>query len=163
MIVFEGKVSKRCFHYIRRKANKWKLSHTLLSMIIEIVIVVWGWNMISKMMGLSGKSITIFFSIAVVAWSIYLHFASFDKNAQAKAIPLKITISDDNIIMSEGKEFQEARSIQDVVAVFDMGEWYHISFGKKLGLGRFVCQKDLLVQGTIEDFEKLFEGKIIRK
>ena len=28
---------------------------------------------------------------------------------------------------------------------------------------RFVCQKDLLVQGTIEEFEAVFEGKIVRK
>ena len=27
----------------------------------------------------------------------------------------------------------------------------------------FVCQKDLLIEGSLEEFEKLFEGKIQRK
>ncbi|MBQ5725745.1 MAG: hypothetical protein IIV80_06300, partial [Clostridia bacterium] len=61
------------------------------------------------------------------------------------------------------EKFHLINSIDDVTMIVDMGEWYHISFGKMLGSGRFVCQKDLLVQGTIEDFEKLFEGKLIRK
>ena len=26
-----------------------------------------------------------------------------------------------------------------------------------------ICQKDLIIEGTIEEFEKLFEDKIVRK
>ena len=65
--------------------------------------------------------------------------------------------------------FQQSRlvaggkSVSRVKRVIDCGEWYYIIF--KFGdIGNsWVCQKDLLIQGTIEDFEKLFEGKIIRK
>jgi hypothetical protein len=28
---------------------------------------------------------------------------------------------------------------------------------------KFICQKDLLTEGTLEEFESLFEGKIIKK
>ena len=39
---------------------------------------------------------------------------------------------------------------------------YIIVFSGLMGLG-IIAQKDLLVEGTLEEFEKLFEGKIIRK
>lgn|GEM_PF-2504130 len=66
---------------------------------------------------------------------------------------------------------QHLKTISDVRKVIDYGEWYEIVFyGRKNGyyadeknLLYCICQKDLIVTGTIEDFEKLFEGKIIRK
>jgi len=45
-------------------------------------------------------------------------------------------------------------------SVMDFGDYYYIKFG---GTTAFIIQKDLLVEGTLEDFEKLFEGKIVRK
>lgn len=55
------------------------------------------------------------------------------------------------------------KSVEKVKAVIDVGEWYYIIF--KFGdIGNsWVCQKDLLTKGTIDEFEKIFEGKIVRK
>ena len=54
------------------------------------------------------------------------------------------------------------KPISKVKKVIDMGEWYYIIF--KFGdiSNSWICQKDLITQGTIEDFEKIFEGKIKR-
>ena len=39
----------------------------------------------------------------------------------------------------------------------------HSSFETELKDTKFICEKKLLTSGTMEDFEKLFDGKIIRK
>ena len=54
------------------------------------------------------------------------------------------------------------RFIEDVKAVNDHGEFYELIFPFGKASYHFICQKDLLSQGTLEYFEQLFEGKIIR-
>ena len=46
------------------------------------------------------------------------------------------------MIVSQGEQFHLIESVEILVVIVDFGEWYHISFGKKFCLGRFVCQKD---------------------
>ena len=50
----------------------------------------------------------------------------------------------------------------DVSKIIEYENMYIIVFSGLMGLG-IIAQKDLLVEGTLEEFEKLFEGKIIRK
>ena len=50
----------------------------------------------------------------------------------------------------------------DVSKIIEYENMYIIVFSALMGLG-IIAQKDLLVEGTLEEFEKLFEGKIIRK
>lgn len=76
-------------------------------------------------------------------------------------LPGKIMIDDENIeYISE--QTTVCRYVSDVKVVRDYGEFYDIIsyFGK--GSDFYVCQKDLLSRGTLEDFEKLFDGKIVR-
>ena len=53
--------------------------------------------------------------------------------------------------------------IDDVKKIIDYGEFYDFVFTFSARDIYFVCQKDLLVCGTIEEFESLFEGKIERR
>ena len=77
-------------------------------------------------------------------------------------LPTEITIYDSGVMVSIGKEFQHTRKINRVKMVKDYGEWYEIIFSKKFFRGYFVCQKDLITRGSIREFEKLFESKIIK-
>ena len=64
----------------------------------------------------------------------------------------------------ENEDFCVTKNLSEVTVVYDMGEWYHIHFGCKYDRwARFICQKDLIQGATIEEFEKLFENKIVRK
>jgi len=54
------------------------------------------------------------------------------------------------------------KTISEVLKVIDYWYWYEIVFKQREKMN-YICQKDLIVTGTIEDFEKLFEGKIVRK
>ena len=55
------------------------------------------------------------------------------------------------------------KTINDVKKVIDFGDGYLICFSCFEITNAWLCQKDLLVQGSIDDFERLFEGKIVRK
>ena len=52
-------------------------------------------------------------------------------------------------------------SIYEVKRVYDYGECYYIIYTDMAQA--IICQKDLLKQGTLEEFEALFEGKIKRR
>ena len=54
------------------------------------------------------------------------------------------------------------RKPEDVKKVLDYGEFYEFRFYFPWCFG-VICQKDLLVEGTIEEFEQFFDGKIVRK
>ena len=54
------------------------------------------------------------------------------------------------------------KNTDDVSKIIEYENMYIIVFSGLMGLG-IIAQKDLLVEGTFEEFEKLFEGKIIRK
>ncbi len=66
-------------------------------------------------------------------------------------------------MFAEGIQRSETKNLSNVKKVVDMGEWYKIYFYFPYKSNLFICQKDLLVKGTIEEFEELFSDKIIRK
>ena len=45
----------------------------------------------------------------------------------------------------------------------DFGEYYVLIFRDSGNFSQIICEKDLLTNGTIEQFEELFDGKIVRK
>lgn len=53
--------------------------------------------------------------------------------------------------------------IKDVKNVYDHGEFYDLVFPFGKISGKFICQKNLLTEGTLAEFEALFDGKIVRK
>lgn len=69
----------------------------------------------------------------------------------------------DNILLSVSDRATESRYIEEVKEVRDYGEYYVLVFPMGKLSEKFVCQKDLLTKGTLEEFEALFEGKIVRK
>ena len=79
-----------------------------------------------------------------------------------KFFPTLVRISSKGLAL-QGKEFDQTRDMADVKKVYDYGEYYFITFYFPAKSQQFICEKDLLVSGTIEEFEDLFAGKIVRK
>ena len=52
--------------------------------------------------------------------------------------------------------------IGDAKQVRDFGEFYEIVFLFGKISDKFICQKNLLTKGTLEQFESLFNGKLQR-
>ncbi len=78
-------------------------------------------------------------------------------------LPSRIEIIPDKTIKSQCKKKTYICSIHNVRKVVDYGDFYSIRINQQLEYGPFLCQKDLLSKGSIEEFEKIFENKIVRK
>ena len=65
-------------------------------------------------------------------------------------------------LFNRGKQLWRTRKLSRVKKVLDCGEVYYIIF--KFGdiTNSWICQKSNIVNGSIEDFEKLFVEKIVR-
>ena len=79
----------------------------------------------------------------------------------ALQLPKRI-YTDGECITSVSEKDAETRFLSDVKEVRDYGTFYDLVFPFGKISDRFVCQKELLSQGTIEEFEAMFESKIVR-
>ncbi len=148
MIKFQGEISQECkTWFLKREYRDSFKGNIIVALIISIITIIIGllWDLI----------FLSFFAIPV-AIIILSFFPGFYKNS-VKKIPKTIEI--DNIAITGNI----SRSIETVKSVIDVGDWYVFNFFFPYDYRYFVCQKDLLVEGTIEEFEQLFEGKIERK
>lgn len=84
------------------------------------------------------------------------------KKSKESYYPVKITI-DSNELKSIGKGFNHIRKIGDIKVIEDNGDHYRILFKSGKTSSYFICQKDLITQGSIEEFEEKFSDKIVRK
>ena len=87
-------------------------------------------------------------------------YFSMPKNAKL-SYPTTITITVNEICL-ECQSGIITRSLGDIKRVIDCGDWYYIQFyfpHHKY----FACQKDLMVEGTIEAFEEQFKDSIAYK
>ena len=66
-------------------------------------------------------------------------------------------------VLNHTKGFESRYKICKVKKVVDYGAYYFIYMRRLDPNNGIVCQKDLLTEGTIEEFEELFKDKIIRK
>ena len=108
-------------------------------------------------------AVPMFLLIPVILLPI-MYFVETHKGKKKKEsyLPYRI-FTDEEYVVCITKKNEEYRLIKDVKLVYDYGEWYEITFpfGKKSS--NFIYQKSLLTKGTLEEFEALFEGKIVRK
>lgn len=66
-------------------------------------------------------------------------------------------------ITADFKFNSQTLDISKVKAVHDYGEFYEIIPKNIFVFSAFICQKDLLTNGTLEEFETLFDGRIMQK
>lgn len=71
-------------------------------------------------------------------------------------------VLDNEMVTFTNFTFQKVKTIpfSKIKKISDEGNFYVIIFGQYSN--GIICQKDLIVEGDIQEFEKLFEGKIVR-
>ena len=82
--------------------------------------------------------------------------------AQIKKTITQRVIVDGDMIVAINRTGEVCKYIEDASALIDYGDHYFVKFPFGNLSEYFVCQKDLLKNGTLEEFEALFEGKIER-
>ena len=150
MIQFSGNISEKCKKYIRKKAMmQWLYFAMFTAIIIGIpsILVLLFWDI----------AFFVVFTALVIAYGIVLSFLT--KNDQ---MPHIIEIENGEIYaeMSKGAA---TRNYNDIKKIVDYGEFYDIIFYFPNKVLNCICQKDLIQEGTIEDFEELFKDYIVRK
>ena len=155
MIIFDGYLCGAAEKHFWSKARSLGIKILAISAVILLPFII--------MFSFYCSSIlpTIGYIIACVI-TISLTFIPKSTKSKLDLVPKKIYIEDEYIVC-EAKTYTEQKLIDDVRSVTDYPEFYDLSFRMGNVSDKFVCQKDLLVEGTLEEFEKLFEGKIIRK
>ena len=108
------------------------------------------------------QTFSIFYGYCVVFAYAMIAVRIKTPKGRKEITPKRIYVIDDNLICISDKQ-SESRGVGLVKTAYDYGEFYFLSFPMGKKSCNFVCQKDLLTQGTLEEFEKLFDGKIVRK
>ena len=152
MIVFEGQISGKCKEGIlRRNARISFIGGLITSILFAIPTVV---------LALKIDLIVLLFFLILVPFPFLSAIPPKEKYYPI-IFPSKITIDTQTRKMTtQSSQFYAESSITEVIKVLDKGEWYHIYFKHKEG--RFICQKDLLINGSLAEFEEIFRDKIIR-
>ena len=96
----------------------------------------------------------------IVSFIVCLSSPLFTKSARRLPIQTHITI-ENGIVKNELNGAK--KSLQRVKKVLDDGDIYFIFKSGSAFSNAFVCPKNLLIVGSIAEFETLFQGKIIRK
>ena len=152
MLVFRGEISENCRRYIIRTERKnarigAAIAAGIFCVPITILAILYHWA----------------FTLAYIVLILLIILAGIlpKQDNYALIIPEEVIINND-VLESKSKKFHFTRMKNQVKKVVDIGEWYHIYFYAGYKCPRFICQKDLMQQGTIEDFEQIFQDKIVK-
>lgn len=156
MIEFKGELSHECKKYLQKYSSK---RAGLVSWFLALAV-----GIIVCLLALLVHWVVIFFIIVPVLVAIFASTPRLNSPLKVlnKLIPKRVIIENGMIefLCDEGSQWDYLENIKNI---FDCGEWYHIIFNYPAKSIYCVCQKNLLTEGSIEQFEKLFEGKIVRK
>lgn len=153
MIDFQGEVSGKCKDFLLQFESKvgkiggfitailFSIPTVILSLKVNLWFLLW---------------IPIFIGIAFVAG------LPPSKKSYGLILPCFVRIdTESGMVTSRGEKFCYNVPIREVRKVVDMGEWYQIYVQNRNG--RFACQKSLISQGSIEEFEKIFADKLVKR
>ena len=155
MIKFQGEISSKCLKYITRCNAKFAhiggfIGGIILGIPISVAVFTIHW----------GFSIICFLLFCVVL-PLLGGIAPTKKDLGYLVPSIVIVNSDTQEIVCESDKFHIESSFSLVTEVWDFGEWYDIR--TEVDAGKFICDKSLICEGTLEEFESLFAGKIIKK
>ncbi|MBO6263179.1 MAG: hypothetical protein J6N93_02750 [Clostridia bacterium] len=164
MIEFNGKLSSKCKKYLID--DSWRLNLTVgftigIPLIVLTLILSFKYGWIYLLIFIPIALIMFFISLKP-STKAYRFFYGKDGEIYDGELQWNIII-DQDLISAEGTQRSETNSLDDIKEVVDFGDFYKIYFYFPHKSNLFICQKDLITQGTIEEFEAMFEGKIIRK
>ena len=155
MIVFSGVVSDE----IQAKTMKRRGSFTFRFCAISSIIIIIVSGIVFFLLDGDMKEWGILSGILIVVMLLQLW-------NPRKKLPFRWEY---HITIDEEKIVQECplwpkpveKPIKKIKKVLDDEDCYYVIYGDMNN--SIVCQKDLLTEGSIEEFEALFQGKIIRK
>ena len=157
MFLFEGSPSEKCKNYM---GNRNRRTISIVACITSFIFII-----PTILLAILNNWIFIVFFFALLTFPI-ISVTPLGKPNSALIIPLEIVIdTQDDIpyIAARGEKFESIRELSQIKSIIDMGDWYVFIFFFPHKCEHFVCEKALLRQGTIREFEDYFAAEIISK
>ncbi len=153
MISFTGEMSEKCKNYVfKYEGMGTRIIALIFSLILCVPVVI--------------LSITVdwIWVLCIIPLVLLVALSGIrpSKKEYALAIPHRIIIENGQLI-SKSDKFEVSTTMSKVKKVIDFGDWYHIRLSYPLWSSKFVCEKSLLTDGTLEEFESIFGSKLVKK
>lgn len=159
-IVFKGELSPVCKNQLIERSKK-------INKILIITAVCTIVGMIFYILSYAYTKLLFRYFGMVMAAVGFVTAATFliltNKNGSSTQIfPKQITIDDNKIELSSVTGDCFSRSLRDVTKITETETSYIFDFRLPNDV-YYICQKDLLAEGTTEEFETFFAGKIVKE
>lgn len=154
MIEFNGILTGNAKKFFYKKAVCLAAFEMLIGSLIGATTTIIAWYLFFGIF----EFYSILVGVCVIVISSLLPCAMFFSK---KIVTQKVTIKKTSLCSQTGFRTKTI-SRKDIKKVYDYGDYYYVVANMLNHSSIFVCQKSLLTKGTIEDFEALFEGKIIK-
>lgn len=159
MIIFSGELSEESKRYVLKQ-------NALLGLLVSSIPAFIATVIILTIAIICNLWIILLFLIIFALFVVLVTLAPYVQRKRT----LNLIVPSKIVINNEGRYIKiyfrntaiVEKKLSKIGKVIDEGKYYNIRL-KFPKIDGFLCQKDLLVEGTIEEFEELFQGKIIRK
>lgn len=153
MIEFKGELTELSKNYLLKSDKQVKKILTIVTFFVSLTITVILAETISR-------TLYVFITADLIASILFWHT---NMKTVIKCSPKTITVEENKDIWKEAETGTTYYSYNDIKEIVDIGYAYHFKFYGKPAACFFLCQKDLITQGTIEEFEEIFADLIVRK
>ena len=153
-IEFTGLLTGDAEKYFYKKTAKFGLGIILIALALFLPGVI--------ALGVFGSIEEILYGyLAISVFLIAFGILPKGKKNRISLTPKKIHTDGESITVISDK-YAETKFIDDAKIVYDRGEFYDIVFRIGNYSEKFICQKNLLSKGSLEEFEELFGDKLIK-
>jgi hypothetical protein len=151
MFEFKGKLSEECENFLYNKQKRMELiSCSCIGAVVSVIIII------------SAILVSPIILIGLI-WSalfVLIPLLPFTKKSFLQHMPNRIVFDfDKDTIFYSSEKNKDSFNISQIEKILDYGNFYHLIF-EPVPDSYYVLQKDLMVKGTIEEFEKCFNDKI---
>lgn len=146
--IFDGEPSEKIKKKLKTDAFLFNLCFSLFATVIISIIYYF--------MNVEGNKAFIPLIVAILL--IASSFLTRGKSVIDETFPNKIAIYK-NIVIKKSKRGEQSFMIEKVKKVVDYGDYYQIYFGQLFN-NAWVCQKDLLTAGSLQEFRSVFRNKM---
>ena len=152
MIEFKGYISGAAEKAFFRKSRNILLKAYLFIFPTALSFVFLGGRLL--------QSDVFIYAICALLLIIPLLFLIPPSKKDRRAMLPKRIYTEDDYIVCIADQYTDSKFISDVKEVVDHGEFYELTFPFGKISEKFICQKSLLTNGTLAEFESLFVGKL---
>lgn len=154
MIEFNGELTDNTLKYLRKSMIRNMQGHYIFFLVFGLPMLFFSLHFVMPL------KYILFIVLPILAVAAVFVPHLIIKASKDRFVPKRISIND-GLILFISDSFTDNKKIEQVKKVKDYGEYYVLTFaGFFTTFLPYICQKDLITQGTLAEFEALFEGKI---